>query len=62
MEEYKVRKYVGKKVLIILRNDFQYTSVIPEFEGSSFNIIDKFGAHVDIECEYISFIKEVGEW
>jgi small nuclear ribonucleoprotein (snRNP)-like protein len=61
MDEDKVRKYVGKKVLVILKNNFQYTITIPRFEGSSFNVKDKFGKEVDIECDFISFISEVNQ-
>lgn len=60
MDVQTIRKYIGRKVLLILKNNFQYTTVIPEFNGTSFSIMDKFGATVDVECDYISFIKEVG--
>ena len=56
MDEETVKKYVGKKVLIILKNNFQYTAIIPEFHGSGFSIIDKYGEPVEIECGYISLI------
>lgn len=54
-----IRKYEGKKVLIILKNNFQYTCVIPNFKNSSFKIIDKFGKEVEIECDFIGYISEV---
>jgi len=59
MEENNIRKYIGKKVLIILKNNFQYTITIPEFYGSSFSVEDKFGEHVEISCDFINFIKEL---
>jgi len=59
MEENNVRKYIGKKVLVILRNNFQYTIIIPNFIGTSFSVKDKFGADVEISCDFISFIKEL---
>lgn len=61
MEENTIKKYIGKKVLIILKNNFQYTIVIPEFNGSSFSVKDKFGENIEISCEFINFIKEVRE-
>ena len=61
MEEQTVRKYVGKKVLVILRNNFQYTIIIPNFNGSSFSVKDKFNVNVEISCEFIDFIKELEE-
>jgi hypothetical protein len=59
MEVNNVRKYIGKKVLVILRNNFQYTIIIPNFSGSSFSVRDKFNANVEISCEFIDFIKEL---
>lgn len=61
MEENNIKKYIGKKVLIILKNDWQYTITIPEFVGSSFSVKDKFGEKIEISCDFISFIKEVPE-
>ena len=61
MDIETIKKYVGKKVLLILKNNFQYTVIIPEFHGSSFSITDKFGEKADIECDFINFIKEKEE-
>ena len=61
MDVIEVRKYVGKKVLIILRNNFQYTGVIPNFGGEEFTIIDKFKHELTISCNFISFIRKLEE-
>jgi len=63
MEKEQIKKYVGKKVLLILKNNYKFTVIIPEFDGASFDIIDKFGQQATIECEMISMIyeKEDGE-
>lgn len=61
MEKREVKKYVGKKVLLILRNNYKFTVTIPEFEGYSFEIIDKFGKKATIECSMISMIYEKGD-
>ena len=58
MEVENVKKYIGKRVLIVLKNDFQYTAVIPNLKSSSFEIIDKFNNKISIDCEYIAFIEE----
>jgi hypothetical protein len=58
MEIETVRKYIGRKVLIILKNNFQYTAIIPEFENDEFTITDKFGKQIEISCDYIAFIEE----
>jgi len=59
MEENNVRKYIGKKVLIILKNNWRYTCLLPDFQGSSFSIKDKYGEIVEISCDFINFIKEI---
>jgi hypothetical protein len=61
MDIETIKKYVGKKVLLILKNNFQYTVVIPDFHGSSFTVKDKFGDEVEISCDFISFIKGGGQ-
>lgn len=61
MEVLVVKKYIGKKVLLILKNNYQYTVTIPYFDGSSFEVVDKYGDNVEIECDFINFIKEVRE-
>lgn len=58
MEEEQVKKYVGKKVLLILKNNYKFTVTIPKFSGHSFEITDKFGQRATIECAMISMIYE----
>jgi len=53
-----IKKYVGQKVLIILKNNYKFTTIIPEFNGTSFQIVDKFGQKVMIECDMVSMIYE----
>lgn len=61
MENEQVRQYIKKKVLLILKNGYKYTCVIPEFFESSFFIEDIFGVRVLIDCAFIDFIKEVSQ-
>jgi small nuclear ribonucleoprotein (snRNP)-like protein len=61
MEMNEIKKYEGKKVLIILKNNFKYTGYLPILKGSSFKFQDKFGTEVLIDCDYITFLKEVPE-
>lgn len=56
MERQEVIKHIGKKVLIILDNNYKYTAIIPPFEGDSFSIIDIFGEEISITCDFISAI------
>ena len=58
MEKEQIKKYVGKKVLLILKNNYKFTVIIPEFDGESFDITDKFGQQATIECEMVSMIYE----
>lgn len=59
MKVEEIKKYVGKKVLLILKNNFKYTAEIPVFSGESFSIIDKYGRDVTIHCDMISLITGV---
>ena len=54
----KVRKYMGKKCLLILKNNFKITTVIPKFDDDSFDCIDRYGKALTIECDMISLIYE----
>jgi len=54
------KKYVGKKCRIVLKNNYNYTAVIPEFNGDSFTINDKFGDSVEIDCDFIAIIQVIG--
>ncbi len=56
MDVKEIKKHIGKKVLIVLRNNFKYTIIIPRFEGSSFSVKDRYGENVTIECDMISLI------
>ena len=58
MNEEKVKEYVGKKVLLILSNGFKFTATIPDFEGNTFDIVDRYKAKVTIDCGMISLIVE----
>lgn len=58
MDEEEVKKYIGKKVLLILKNNYKFTVVIPEFSGHSFSFSDKFNQRVTVECDMISMIYE----
>lgn len=58
MDAEQVRKHIGKKVILTLKNNFEYTCIIPSFFGTGFSFIDKYGKQIDIECDYIAFIRE----
>jgi hypothetical protein len=65
MEVPVVLKYVGKKVRLVLKNNYNYTCTIPKHKDwsgeKSFSIKDKFGENVDIECEFIAIINEIND-
>ena len=61
MQAEDVRKYVGKRVLIVLKNHFKYTAEIPFFLGSTFTIKDKYGNEVTLDCDFILLISDFKE-
>ena len=54
-----VKKYEGRRVLIILSNKFKYTAVLPKLNGTTFTIVDKYGHEATIDCDMIQLITEV---
>jgi len=61
MKVEQVKARIGQKVLLILKNNCSYTITIPDFQGSSFSTTDKFGKELDVECDMIGFLTEIGE-
>ena len=61
MDIKEVKKYIGKKVLLILKNNYKFTTTIPKFDGGSFSITDKYGEKASIDCDMISMIYEKGD-
>jgi small nuclear ribonucleoprotein (snRNP)-like protein len=59
MKKEDIYKYINKKVLIILKNNFKFTGTIPEFEDDCFEITDKYGKKILVSCDFISLICEV---
>lgn len=59
MELEKVRIYEGKRVYLILKNNFNYTCDFPKEIEQDFKIVDKFGSEISINCEMVNFIQEV---
>ena len=60
MNSRDIKKYSGKRVLIVLRNNYKYTVVIPEFEGNAFTVRDVFDHEVTIDCSMVVLITEKG--
>lgn len=61
MKAEQIQKYVGKTVLLILKNNFKYTITVPSFTGDSFTVRDRYNNEVTIDCEMISLIIEVNK-
>ena len=59
MDVEEVRRYVGKKVLIVLNNGFKYTTILPSTINTTFTIKDKYDNYVTIDCDMIKLISEV---
>lgn len=61
MDAESVKKYIGKRCVIVLKNNYVYTAVIPpmtDWTGSAFTITDKFGKSAEVDCDMIGFIQE----
>lgn len=58
MDVEQIKKYIGKKVLLILKNNYKFTVIIPDFSRNSFSVKDKFGQDVTIDCDFVSMIYE----
>lgn len=60
MEKQTIEKYLNKKVVVKLLNQFNYTFELkPEnIQGNTISIKDKFGEFVDFDISQIIFIKE----
>jgi hypothetical protein len=59
MDVEDIKKYEGKKCLIILNNNFKYTAIIPKNIDKTFSIIDRYGKEVTINCGFVAMIQEV---
>jgi len=59
MDAESVRELAGKLCRIILKNNYNYTAIIPKFVGTTFTVKDKFGDTVRIDCDYIATIQEI---
>ena len=42
MKPEDVKHYIGKKVLIILKNDYRYTIIMPSFSGDTITAQDRY--------------------
>jgi len=60
MDVKEVKKYVGNRVLLILRNNFKYTADLPDFEGTTFTVKDRYGHDATINCNMVDLITVVG--
>ena len=51
--------YLGKRVQIILTNNFTYVGLVIEADSNSLVLIDKNNSKVSLSENYIQLIKEV---
>ena len=59
MEESQARFYLGKKVYLVLTNQYKYSGEIIDVSSSALAIIDKFGCRVSISLNEIVVCTEV---
>ena len=56
MDVESIKKYEGERVLLILKNNYKFTAIMPKITGDSFSIKDKFNNDVTISCDFIEMI------
>lgn len=61
MELQSLKTFEGKKVRIILKNNFCYSNIIFELRDGSVQFEDKFGDLQVIEPSFVSAISEVNK-
>lgn len=59
MKKEVIQQYLGKIVLIGLKNNYKYTCEIIKISEDSIDIIDKFNLKMTISLDSISSIMEV---
>tara|TARA_Y100000296_G_scaffold87211_1_gene130621 strand:- start:3137 stop:3340 length:204 start_codon:yes stop_codon:yes gene_type:complete len=62
MKEEDIKIYVGKRVKILLSNNFVYTAVINVVSGDCIKIVDKFDNNVLISIRDITMITEIKQY
>lgn len=58
MKQEDLRKYLGKKIKINLKNGFFYAGEIKELREDSFLFIDKFQSSMDIAYSELALVQE----
>lgn len=56
-----LRKYAGKRVYLILKNNYRYTTSLPDTIQDTFTIQDKFGKELQITADFVAFVNECDE-
>ena len=59
MEKKEILKYKNKKVMLTLLGGSKVTCVIPDFDGDTFVIKDKYNSSVTIDCRAVLMIYEI---
>ena len=62
MKKKDIKRYEGKRLKILLKNNFFYTCNIEEVMQDCIRIKDKFGNSILISLEDISMVTVIGEW
>ena len=57
MEIESVKQHEGKKCRIVLKNNYNYTTIIPKVNGNNITFTDKFGNIITTDCEMIGVIE-----
>ena len=56
MEIEQIKKYLGQRIILILKSNFKYTGVISELHDSSLTFLDKYNFEILVSYDEISVI------
>ena len=61
MQPEILKQHEGKKCRIVLRNNYNYTGIIPKIKSDTLTLKDKFGNLITINCGDIMVVEELGD-
>lgn len=61
MKQEEVKKHVGKKVKIILTNNYRYSGIVLKVDEECLLLKDKFSNNVSIDLSSIMLFEEVND-
>jgi len=57
MRPEDLKQHEGKRCRLVMKNNYNYTTIILEVKGDNITFTDKFGNIISVECEMIGVIE-----